>query len=162
MDSLNYEIIQAVYDEMKKEQKSRLSALHEKKSNIAEIDAYLSSLLNKEESDLQVFLPRKVEDIYRDVIEKSELEKGKLLAECNELEKQFHLDENRIKQLEKVLSDTSMLHVKQTSLQNLVHLMHKVELSSFYIDEDPVKAKSELASIEKGIRKVIKEMRNMR
>ena len=180
MDSSNYEIMQTMYDELKKDQASRLAALHEKKSNIVEIDAYLNSLLNKEESDLQVFLPRKVEDVYRDVIEKSKQQKDKLLAECDELEKQLHIDEHRMKLLEKILSDTSMLHVKQlsildaqekerqriardlhdTSLQNLTHLVHKLELSSLYIDEDPVKAKLELATIEKGIRKVIEEIRN--
>ena len=180
MDSSSYEIIQAMYDELKKEQTSRLTALQEKKSKINEIDTYLNSLLNKENSDLQVFLPRKVEDVYHDVIEQNAQQKDILLTECDELEKQFHLDENRIEQLEKVLSDTSMLHVKQlsildaqekerqriardlhdTSLQNLTHLVHKVELSSLYIDEDPVKAKLELATIEKGIRKVIEEIRN--
>ena len=94
--------------------------------------------------------------------------------------KQFHLDENRMKQLEKVLSNTSMLHVKQLSildmqekerqriakdlydisLQNLAHLVNKIELSLLYIDEYPVKAKSELETIEKGMRKVIEEIRN--
>ena len=180
MDTENYEIVQTMCDELKSEQTTLLSALHEKKDKIAEIDAYLNSLLNKEESDLQVFLPRKVEDVYHDVIEQHEQQKHKLLTECGELEKQLHSNENIIKQLEKVISGSSMLHVKQlsildaqekerqriardlhdTSLQNLTHLIHKVELSSLYIDEDPVKAKLELAIVEKGIRKVIEEIRN--
>lgn len=180
MDAANYEIVQTMYDELKREQADQLNALHEKKNKIAEIDTYLNSLLNKEESDLQVFMPRKVEDVYRDVIKQNEQQKEKLLSECDALEKTLRLDENRIVQLEKILSDSSMLHVKQlsildaqekerqriardlhdTSLQNLTHLIHKVELSSLYIDEDPVKAKLELATIEKGIRKVIEEIRN--
>lgn len=180
MDAANYEIVQTMYDELKREQADQLKALHEKKNKIAEIDTYLNSLLNKEESDLQVFMPRKIEDVYRDVIKQNEQQKEKLLSECDALEKTLRLDENRIVQLEKILSDSSMLHVKQlsildaqekerqriardlhdTSLQNLTHLIHKVELSSLYIDEDPVKAKLELATIEKGIRKVIEEIRN--
>lgn len=180
MDAANYEIVQTMYDELKREQADQLNALHEKKNKIAEIDTYLNSLLNKEESDLQVFMPRKVEDVYRDVIKQNEQQKEKLLSECDALEKTLRLDENRIARLEKILSDSSMLHVKQlsildaqekerqriardlhdTSLQNLTHLIHKVELSSLYIDEDPVKAKLELATIEKGIRKVIEEIRN--
>lgn len=47
-----------------------------------------------------------------------------------------------------------------SSLQNLTHLVHKVELSSLYIDRDPVKAKLELATIEVGLRKVIDDIRN--
>ena len=181
MDAENYEIVQTMYDELKKEQALLLSTLHEKKDRIAEIDAYLNSLLNKEESDLQVFLPRKVEDVYHDVIEQNKQQREKLLAECDELEKQLHSDENKIMQLEKVISgSSSMLHVKQlsildaqekerqriardlhdTSLQNLTHLVHKVELGSLYIDEDPVRAKLELATVAKGIRKVIEEIRN--
>ncbi|MCH5262496.1 MAG: hypothetical protein J1F42_06250 [Lachnospiraceae bacterium] len=181
MDAENYEIVQTMYDELKKEHALLLSALQEKKDKIAEIDAYLNSLLNKEESDLQVFLPRKVEDVYHDVIEQNKQQKEKLLAECDELEKQLHSDENNIMQLEKVISgSSSMLHVKQlsildaqekerqriardlhdTSLQNLTHLVHKVELGSLYIDEDPVRAKLELATVAKGIRKVIEEIRN--
>lgn len=180
MDSSNFEIIQTMYDELKKEQTDRQSVLQEKKNQIAEIDTYLDSLLNKEESDLQVFLPRKVEDVYHDVIERNKHQKDKLLAECDELEKQFHSDESKMEQLEKFLSGSSMFHVKQlsildaqekerqriardlhdTSLQNLTYLIHKVELSSLYIDEDPVKAKLELATVEKGIREVIEDIRN--
>ena len=180
MDSSNYEIIQTMYDELKKEQAERQLVIQEKRNQIAEIDVYLNSLLNKEESDLQVFLPRKVEDVYHDVIEQNKQQRDKLLAECDELDKQSHLDESKIEQLEKFLSGSSMFHVKQlsildaqekerqriardlhdTSLQNLTYLIHKVELSSLYIDEDPVKAKLELATVEKGIREVIEDIRN--
>ena len=180
MDSSNFEIIQTMYNELKKEQADRQSILQEKRDQIVGIDTYLNSLLNKEESDLHVFLPRKVEDVYHDVIEQNEQQKNKLVAECDELEKQFRLDESRIEQLEIFLSGLSMFHVKQlsildaqenerqriardlhdNSLQNLTYLVHKVELSSLYIDEDPVKAKLELATVEKGIREVIEGIRN--
>lgn len=180
MDAANYEIIQLMYDELKREQTNRQNVLDEKKSKIAEIDSYLNSLLNKEESDLQVFLPRKVEDVYHDVIAQNEQQRSKLVAECDELEKLLHSDESKLEQLATIINGSSMLNVKQlsildaqekerqriardlhdTSLQNLTHLVHKVELSSLYIDEDPVKAKLELATVEKGIRKVIEEIRN--
>lgn len=78
------------------------------------------------------------------------------------------------------MEDSFLLHVKQlsvleiqekerqriardlhdTSLQNLTHLIHKVELSSLYIDQDPVKAKLELATVGKNLRKVIEDIRN--
>lgn len=48
-----------------------------------------------------------------------------------------------------------------TSLQNLTHLVHKVELASLYLDHDSVKAKLELATIESGLRKVMDEIRNI-
>ena len=47
-----------------------------------------------------------------------------------------------------------------SSLQNLTHLVHKVELASLYIDEDPIKAKLELATVESNLHKVIDDIRN--
>ena len=47
-----------------------------------------------------------------------------------------------------------------TSLQSLTHLIHKIELSSMYIDQDPIKAKLELASINKNLKSIIQEVRN--
>ncbi len=47
-----------------------------------------------------------------------------------------------------------------TSLQNLTHIIHKIELSSMFIDEDKGKAKQELISVNKNLRSVIKEIRN--
>ena len=102
MESANFDIIQDMYHELKNEQTKKLTLLKEKKNRIAEIDAYLNSLLSKEESDLRVFLPRKVEDVYQDVIEKNRQEKEKLLFECDDIDKQIHIENKRIAQLEKI------------------------------------------------------------
>lgn len=69
--------------------------------------------------------------------------------------KQFSVLDVQEKERQRIARD---LH--DTSLQNLTHLVHKVELSSLYIDRDPVKAKLELATIEVGLRKVIDDIRN--
>lgn len=47
-----------------------------------------------------------------------------------------------------------------TSLQNLAHLVHKLELASMYIDRDVVQAKLEIALISKNINSIIEEIRN--
>lgn len=47
-----------------------------------------------------------------------------------------------------------------TSIQDLTHIIHQIELAGFYIDMDPTKAKLELASINDEIRKIIKDIRN--
>ena len=69
--------------------------------------------------------------------------------------KQFSMLDVQEKERQRIARD---LH--DTSLQNLTHLIHKVELSSLYIDQDPIKAKLELATVESGIRKIIEEIRN--
>ena len=47
-----------------------------------------------------------------------------------------------------------------TSLQNLTHLIHKIELSSLFIDKDPLRAKLELSVISKNMKSIIDEIRN--
>lgn len=69
--------------------------------------------------------------------------------------KQFSVLDVQEKERQRIARD---LH--DTSLQNLTHLVHKVELSSLYIDQDPIKAKLELATIATGLRKVIDDIRN--
>ena len=53
------------------------------------------------------------------------------------------------------------MEIHDESIQHLIHLMHKTELCSLYIDKDPIKAKQELSLIEKGLHNVIGEMRKM-
>lgn len=47
-----------------------------------------------------------------------------------------------------------------TSLQNLSHLVHNIELSYLYIDKDPNRAKLELEIVNKKLKSVIQEIRN--
>ena len=47
-----------------------------------------------------------------------------------------------------------------TSVQDLTHIIHQIELAGLYIDVDPTKAKLELAGINEEIRKIIKDIRN--
>ena len=90
--------------------------------------------------------------MYRDVIEKNRQEKEKLLFECDDIHKQIHIENKRIDQLEKILSDSSMLHVKQlsivdaqekerqriardlhdTSLQFMIHILYNIKISRFH------------------------------
>lgn len=52
----------------------------------------------------------------------------------------------------------SELH--DTSLQNIAHFVHKIELASLYIDKDPNRAKEELNSVSKGLHNVIEDIRS--
>ena len=46
-----------------------------------------------------------------------------------------------------------------TSLQNLTHIIHKIELGSLFIDSDPIRAKIEFSIISKNIRSIIDDIR---
>ena len=51
--------------------------------------------------------------------------------------------------------------IHDTSLQNLTHLIHQINLAGMMIDKDPVKAKLELAVINKELHNDINEIRNI-
>ena len=182
MDIENFGVIEELYRDIKKEQEQQTLTLSKKKNRIAQIDTYLDGLLSKEQNDLQVFLPRKIEDVYHDVITTNKEEKEKLVSECDEIERFLNIGKIRLERLERIVENQSvLLHMKQlsvldvqekerqriardlhdSSLQNLTHLVHKIELSSLYIDQDPIKAKLELATVEQGLRKVIDDIRNL-
>ena len=52
----------------------------------------------------------------------------------------------------------SELH--DTSLQDIAHFVHMIELASLYIDKDPARAKMELNSVSKGLHNVIEDIRS--
>ena len=53
----------------------------------------------------------------------------------------------------------SELH--DTSLQNIAHFVHMIELASLYIDKDPARAKMVLNSVIKGLHNVIEDIRSL-
>ncbi len=48
-----------------------------------------------------------------------------------------------------------------STLQNLTHLVHNIELSSLYMEKDPIRARLELEVVNKKLKSVIQEMRNI-
>lgn len=52
----------------------------------------------------------------------------------------------------------SELH--DTSLQDLTHVIHQLELTGLFIDVDPTKAKLELEDVSNQLRKIIQDIRN--
>ncbi|MCH5270634.1 MAG: sensor histidine kinase [Lachnospiraceae bacterium] len=145
---------------------------------ISEIDAYLQLLHDQEEEDFKVFSPRNVEEIHKESIAIQKEEKSKLEEENRSLYSKINKVTNFAKGLQRAMdADTSfnkleILDIQEkerqriardlhdTSLQNLTHLVHKVELASIYMDRDVVQAKLELATLNKGIKEVIEDIRN--
>lgn len=161
------------------EEKSAFQEKIDKNLNrIAEIDAYLKSIYDKEDTDFKVFSPRNVENVYREQIEKSNKEKYALENENQHLYRQVNRLQRYMENIKSVLEDEDInfnkisLDIQEkdrqriardlhdTSLQNLAHLIHKIELSSMYIDKDPVQAKLELACVNKNMKAIIDDIRN--
>ena len=103
----------------------------ETKQNIYELKKKIANLAKKEENN------------YLFSVNSASINRGLQILDIQERERQ------------RIARD---LH--DTSLQNLTHIIHKIEFSSMFIDEDPTKAKLELSSVNKNLRSVIKEIRN--
>lgn len=143
---------------------------------IKEADTYIKSFLNTESEDFKIFSPRNAENVYQVEIQKTYSEKKEYEKKCCELENKKNILEERINYFEEILKhdkcNLTVLNIQEedrqriardlhdTSLQNLTYLIHKIELSSLYIDKNPVQAKLELSLVNKCLKETIDEIRN--
>ena len=180
MNSSNYEILASMLTEFQQEYDNLQKQIDEYILKIKETDNYIQSFFDEENKDFEKLSPRKTEDIHKDEITKAGSEKNVLQQKLNQCYHEQNSLHANIEKLEKIIQDEkefycenlSILDIQEedrqriarelhdTSLQNLAHLVHKIELSSMFIDQDPVRAKLELAVIEKNLRAVIEEIRN--
>lgn len=104
----------------------------------------ISSLLNSIENS--VVFDTEVKSDKKDII---------LSTNKSEIDKRLYVLDIQEKERQRIARD---LH--DTSLQNLAHLIHKIELSSKYMDQDIIRAKLELATVNKDLKTIIQEIRN--
>ena len=151
---------------------------------IKELEYYMERFNpTEDDSDEKVFSPHDAthnvtkEDIY--ILREKELKRKK---ESLEFENHQLLDEiailderltsiNEVILVDPFLNRFAFLNMQEkerqriardlhdSSLQNLIHLIHSIELSTMFIDKDPQRAKLELKTIADKIRAIIKEMR---
>ena len=143
---------------------------------IREEDACIKSIQESDSEEFKMFSPRSLNSLQKDEIIKANERKVDFQKQNEELVEKKKVIESRVNQLEKVLNQEShnltALHVQEedrkriardlhdTALQNLTHLIHKIELCGLYIDEDPIKAKLELSVIGMGLKETVNEIRN--
>lgn len=166
------EMYQKLFDEAEEIR----AKINENLMHISEIDEYLHSIYKQEDEDFKVFSPRNVEHIYKEDIENHKSSKYKLENDNKVLYSQLNKTNAYMEALQEVLQKHDDLYVldiqekerqriardlHDTSLQNLAHLVHKLELASMYIDKDPLQAKLELATTSKNLKNVIEEIRNI-
>ena len=183
MSEYNQFSIQDMYHSLKEEADNLDAQIKRNLLRISEIEEYLDSLYRKEDEDFKVFSPWNVEHIHKENISINKTERNKLENDNKELYSRLNKVHSFMYALE---ADTEIANEKQlnketnfavldmqeserqriardlhdTSLQNLAHLVHKIELASMYIDKDPLQAKLELAAVNKNLKAVIEEIRN--
>jgi len=145
-------------------------------SDIKETEIYVESFKTTDSDDIKIFSPRNKEILYKDEIEKAELKKSECIRDNAGYKQKIDILTSRINRIESILENESgnftILSIQEedrkriardlhdTSLQNLTHLIHQIELSGLYIDQDPIQAKLELSLVNKKIREIIDEIRN--
>ena len=177
MNIYNYEALKKMLSDLQEEYQDVRKKLEKNMIYHQEMDLLLKSLTDADDNEFKSFVPRNAE-----VIHKEKIEQIKSVLNSYEKENEYlnSLSENlsfRINNIEMILDSEKECLLKlfniqeeeryrisrdlhDTSLQNLAHLIHKIELSSMYIDQDPLRAKLELSVISKNLKLIIEEIRN--
>ena len=179
MSSDDYSTIENIVREMRQELKELDNQIKYNLQCIKEADVYANLFTVSEPEEYKLFSPRNSENVHKDEIEKARREKKSCEKQNEELNARRTYLFRQIQDLENILThkdDVSdgytALTIQEedrqriardlhdTSLQNLAHLIHKIELSSLYMDEDVIKAKLELSIVSNVLKKTIDEIRN--
>lgn len=169
----DYNILIDVINELKQEISNLDVQIDHNTRCIKEEDIYLKNFSEPEDS--KIFNPRNVETVHRDEIQRTLQSKEDYVRQNEQLNKKRDVLCARVNKLEKILNrqnhKLNVLKIQEedrkriarelhdTSLQNLTHLIHKIELCSMYIDRDPIQAKLELSIINKHLKETIDEIR---
>ena len=143
---------------------------------IKEEETSVKSFENTDYDELKMFYPRIDNNLQKNEIKKANIRKTEYEKENGVLYERKNLLEDMIEQMEIAIGQegqkTTALNFQEeerkrisrdlhdTALQNLVHLIHNIELCNLYIDEDPIKAKLELSMISKGLKEIVDEIRD--
>lgn len=166
-----------MYHNFKEEAEEINKSIKENLARINEIDEYLSYVYEKEDQEYKFFSPRDVKNVYKESLDNNKTKKYKLENDNRVLYSKINKINCYTQCLEEVLKNNDGKNLKvldvqekdrqriardlhDTSLQNLAHLIHKIELASLYIDKDKIQAKLELESISLNLRAIIDEIRN--
>lgn len=182
-------LLEEIYnqDQLEKELMEEKVIKNEKK--ILEIEFNISSLQEKEYQNNVVFSPRLQTNLYDKNISLKENEKNQLKEKNNEMEDKIKILEDKINKIELIMKkinekDTcreydlkekncSILEIQEmerrriareihdSTVQNLVHLIHKNELCGKFMDKDLIRAKMEIVTINKCIKDIINDMRDI-
>lgn len=178
MSDQNHSSLQEMYQNLSDEAEVLEKKIKDNLFHISEIDEYLNSIYEQEDTDFKVFSPRNVENIYREDIESHKAKKYELENDNKKAYSRLNKIHSYLDGLKENLEEKSssrnleVLDIQEkerqriardlhdTSLQNLAHLVHKIELASMYMDKDVLQAKMELASVNKSLKAIIDEIRN--
>lgn len=181
------EFLEQIIEQLGEDKKLAQKNLNRNLVRISELNISIKSLMDKNGNEVDVFSARNFESIENENLLKKLNEEKELLEEKNRddyeainrlnilLNKLYSFEsENSIYKIVSKKNDNKFnsfllletdrqriakdLH--DTSLQNLTAVVHKIELASMYINQDPIRAKLELSAVSKSIKETINEIRD--
>lgn len=171
-------VLQEIYDGCLKDRTELKEIIQKIEDRLSEIELYLGFSEDDKEFDLKFFSPRKSEILLKDKERILEYEKEKQELEHKKREQNSKLIklDIQIEQLELLIKNFNETRFKiidvqekerqriarelhDSTVQNLTHLIHRIELSSMFIDQDTVRSKLELESCIKILKTSIEEIR---
>lgn len=183
MSQDNREVLNEIIKEFEENKKNAQRCLNQNLDRISEVNVNLKTLLDTENNHDNYFSPRNTESFHNEKIsaltnEKSILDEenrkyysninklnhilGKLYNYQNE-EKNFvsRKNDEELNYFNLLEADRQRIakDLHDSALQNLTAIIHKVELASMYISQDPIRAKLELSTISNSIKETINEIR---
>ena len=189
MNENQKEIFRQIIEQLEDDKKIAQKKLNNNMDRISEININLKTLLDKENYNVNIFSPHvsNIDNLLEEKITSFNDEKNRLDEEnkvyyqkINQLssilnnlylfqssdaiykivpKKNKENDDNSF-----ILLETDRQRIAKdlhdTSLQNLTAIVHKVELASMYINQDPIRAKLELSTISNSLKETINEIRD--
>lgn len=173
----NYNILSEMLNTLKWEMSDLDAQIQCNLLFIREANDRVESIEKSYADEFQMFSPRTMSSFRKEELVKANLSKADYEETNRVLYEKKDVVEDKIKKLEKVLKqeghNITALYVQEedrqriardlhdTSLQNISYLVHKIELCSLYIEEDPRKARLELSEIGESLRETADEIRNI-
>jgi len=172
-------VLKEIYEGLLEIQNEEKIIIQDNLNRIREIEIYLDSV--NDEPDLLVFSPRSTENLLFDKIkdlnkEKDELENNNRIhyqkynkygAYIKQLEQLiisvslYKYDDRKILEMQEKDRQRIARELHDSSVQNLTHLIHMIELSIMYIDKDSIRAKLELENCIKILKSTVEEIREV-
>ncbi len=170
--------LKEIYQKLSEEAEGLQKEIKMNLFHISEIDGFLNSIYEQEDIDFKVFSPRSVENIYKTQISSQKEKKYKLENDNRLLYSRLNKVNYYMNGLKDAIEEKPIsknlcaleiqekerqriaMELHDTTLQNLAHMGHKIELASLYMEKDVLQAKLELATVSKNLKIVIEEIRN--
>lgn len=173
MKSNTYEELNKILRDLCEERTILQSRVDENNLHIQETQSLNQKMSEKEEEDYLIFSPRKNKNFYKDELEQSNIKKSDYETQNHQLLKKIEKLNSLIKVLQDVaeeskvdteeeqkqtaLSDPKLVDLQGSFYENLEHILHRVELSSKFINQDPNRAQMELAVISENLQRILQQ-----